>query len=264
MAIASSGITGSIGKHLQNVYPLRARLGDEVSVIERDFRSLNSEVYVHLAALTDTSEAYRLKERSEDLNVTGALRVMEAFAKCGGSRFIFASSSHVYGTTKQGMESIETDIPMPLSLYGIHKLAAEQQLSEMAYDYNIELVIARIFSVFGPNMAKHYLASKVYDAIELPIESQEYPFITNGQDVRDFLSPLEVAETLIRLAKIQTLNSNIEIVNICSGKGLSFREKVLEIVPSWPANRIEQSNSNNPYLVGSANKLKHMFINKKI
>ena len=256
MIITASGTTGSIGRHLRNVKSLRARLTDDLKNFESEFKHFSSDTYIHLAALTDIGEADEMKELSYAVNVFGAIKMMEAFANSGGKRFILASTGHVYGLTKLGRISLETDIPFPISVYAMHKLFAERQLSDMSRKYGIELIIARIFSVFGPNMAKHYLASKVYGSAELPLESGEFPMIKNGLDVRDFLSPSEVAETLNRLAISKSLTKQVEIINICSGQGQSLGEKIMKVVPRWPQNRIEKSNSNIPFLVGSVTKLR--------
>lgn len=261
MTTSASGTTGSIGKNLRNIKAFNARLSDSVKMFETEFRQLESQSYIHLAALTNTNKAEEMEELSFASNVLGAIKAMEAFANTGGVRFIFASTSHIYGVTSPGRTSFETDLPNPLSVYAKHKLQAEQELLSIANNHNIELVIARIFSVFGPDMANHYLAAKVYDAAKTSPEYQVFPNIRNGLDVRDFLSPYEVAESLKSLATTRKLVKQIEVVNICSGQGQTVSEKILEVVPSWPTNKIEQSNSKIPYLVGSATKLESLLEN---
>lgn len=253
--ICASGATGSIGKHLPAIFPFKSRLEEDNASIVGEFELLKPEIFIHLAALTNTNQAIEKRKLSYEINVVGAGKIMEAFAKSGGRRFIFASTSHIYGATNHGTLSSESDEPRPISVYARDKLLAEERLTKLAKVYQIELIIARIFSVFGPDMASHYLASKVYSKKNTRIQNSDFPIIENGADIRDFLSPTEVAGYLNQIALSDSSPNEIEIVNVCSGVAISVEQKILAVVPNWPRNRIQSSNSKVPHLVGSTTKL---------
>lgn len=255
MTIFASGTTGSIGRHLQKVEPFTTRLNEAVGNFESEFKGLNPDAFIHLAAITDIKSAANFEELSYEINVVGATKAMHAFARNGGKRFIFASTGHVYGSTEPGGFALESDTPMPKSVYAKHKLIAEEELSDIALDYGIELVNARIFSVFGENMAEHYLASKIFNAQISSSISTDYPLVKNGLDVRDFLEPVMVANTLYKLATIDIIKSHGETINICSGKPLTVRDRILNEFPNWPEGKIEKNYSETPYLVGSNKKI---------
>ena len=256
MIICASGTTGSIGRHLQKVEPFKTRLTDVSRNFDSEFKNLRPDVFIHLAAITNSITAPNPEELSYEINVVGAIKAMQAFARNGGRRFIFASSGHVYGATRLGGFALESDTPEPKSVYAKHKLIAEEKLAYIASDYGIELFNARIFSVFGANMAEHYLASKIFGVQKLANSPAVYPLVTNGLDVRDFLEPSAVANILFKLASTDFIKSYGEVINVCSGKPLTVRERILIDFPNWPEVRIERNNSETPYLVGSSTKLK--------
>ena len=104
-------------------------------------------------------------------------------------------------------------------------------------------------------MAGHYLASKIFNKQKLSNSSTDYPLVKNGLDVRDFLEPVMVANILYKLAIIDNIESHGETINICSGKPLTVRDRILVDFPNWPEARIGKNNSDTPYLVGSNKKI---------
>jgi UDP-glucose 4-epimerase len=255
LIISVSGRTGSIGRHLQRVESFTTRLAEAASNFDNEFKYSKPEAFIHLAAITDIKSAANFEELSYEINVVGAVKTMQAFARNGGRRFIFASTGHVYGLTEPGDFALESDTPMPKSVYAKHKLIAEEKLSQIALGHDIELVNARIFSVFGENMAEHYLASKIFNSQISSSISADYPLVKNGLDVRDFLEPVTVANILYKLATIDNIKSHGETINICSGKPLTVMDRILIEFPKWPEGRIEKNNSETPYLVGSNKKI---------
>jgi UDP-glucuronate 4-epimerase len=80
--------------------------------------------------------------------VHASQRVFEAAARAG-VRVVFASSSSVYGAAER-YPTPEDAIPAPLSPYGISKLAAEQLAWAYASAFELDVVVLRYFTVFGP------------------------------------------------------------------------------------------------------------------
>ncbi len=259
MTLLASGTTGSIGKHLVKASPVKSRLEDSTENILDEFMTLSPSVFIHLAGATSIELIKTNGDLSLRLNVNGALRMMEAFAKSGGQKFIFASTGHVYGTTDSNRYARETDPTKPISIYAKHKLLAETKLTEMARELGINLVIARIFSVFGGGMAEHYLATKILSEISFQSNGKEYPVIENGSDVRDFMEPVQVAKRLCLIAETIKLTNQIQILNICSGIPTTVKQKVLNTHPNWPEDKIKKNFSALPHLVGSTD-LSHQLL----
>ena len=112
-------------------------------------------------------------------------------------------------------------------------------------------MVARIFSVFGVDMANHYLASKVFKETRTSVGKTEYSTIENGGDIRDFMEPFEVARRLDLIAKTKRIDQQIQILNICTGVPTSVKQKVLIANPNWPEDKINTNFSSLPHLVGS-------------
>jgi nucleoside-diphosphate-sugar epimerase len=83
----------------------------------------------------------------ESCNVNATHRLLEAVRLPGVHRFIYASTSSVYGRYGSGDETLPT---RPVSPYGVTKLAAENLCRAHAEELGLPLVVLRYFSVYGP------------------------------------------------------------------------------------------------------------------
>lgn len=124
------------------------------------------------------------------------------------STLIYSSSSAVYGSTKE--ISRESDIPCPISLNGIIKLSSEMFLTEHLKNSGINLIIARIFNMYGGN-DQFSVISKIINAFE---NNLEFELSNSGSAIRDFIHVDDVA---IIYKKLIDLNYQ-GIVNIGTGE----------------------------------------------
>jgi UDP-glucose 4-epimerase len=129
----------------------------DVELVEGDIRSYERthtatkgmDVVIHLAALPSVPRSIQDPLTTSDVNVTGTLNVVLAARDAGVRRVVIASSSSVYGRNDT-LPKAETLVPMPISPYGVSKLAAEQYCMAFSAVYGIEAVALRYFNVFGP------------------------------------------------------------------------------------------------------------------
>jgi UDP-glucuronate 4-epimerase len=117
-----------------------------------------------------------------DLNVNLTQRLLEASRHSSISRFVYASSSSVYGQAPR-WPTAEPDETRPHSPYGVTKLAGEMLCGAYAANFGVPTVALRYFTVYGPrqrpDMAIHRL-------IESARHSTRFPLYGDGQQVRDF------------------------------------------------------------------------------
>jgi nucleoside-diphosphate-sugar epimerase len=107
-----------------------------------------TEVVFHLAAMPGLTKSWTDFELYETCNLLATQRLVEAARRSDGlRRFIYASTSSVYGRTSSGDEALPTK---PISPYGVTKLAAENLCNAYAEEYGLPLVVLRYFSVYGP------------------------------------------------------------------------------------------------------------------
>jgi nucleoside-diphosphate-sugar epimerase len=106
------------------------------------------EAVFHLAAMPGLAKSWTDFDLYESCNLTATQRLLEAVRPLTSlRRFIYASTSSVYGRFSSGDEQLPT---RPVSPYGVTKLAAENLCRAHAEEYGLPLVVLRYFSVYGP------------------------------------------------------------------------------------------------------------------
>jgi nucleoside-diphosphate-sugar epimerase len=115
-------------------------------------------------------------------NVLVTQRLLEAVQGSGVRRFVFASSSSVYGNAP-AFPTTEQQLPAPHSPYGVTKLAAEHLCMVYARNWGVPIVALRYFTVYGPrqrpDMAMHRL-------VEAALDGTPFPVYGDGSQIRDF------------------------------------------------------------------------------
>jgi nucleoside-diphosphate-sugar epimerase len=106
------------------------------------------EVVFHLAAMPGLTRSWTEYDLYEGCNLRATQRLLEAVRRSPRlRRFVYASTSSVYGRYGSGDETLPT---RPISPYGVTKLAAESLCRAYADEHGLPLVVLRYFSVYGP------------------------------------------------------------------------------------------------------------------
>ena len=108
------------------------------------------DAIAHLAARAGVRPSIQLPQLYYDTNVTGTLHLLEAARVTGVERFVFASSSSVYGASKTVPFSEDQHLTQTLSPYAATKVAGEFLCSTYSHLYQIRVVALRYFTVYGP------------------------------------------------------------------------------------------------------------------
>jgi UDP-glucuronate 4-epimerase len=137
-----------------------AAVVDNVSVHQADLRDAGAvrnlfhhekfDVIVHLAARAGVRPSIAHPQLYYDTNVSGTLHLLEAARMTGVQRFVFASSSSVYGICKTVPFSEEFHLTQTISPYAATKIAGEFLCSTYAHLYQMRTVALRYFTVYGP------------------------------------------------------------------------------------------------------------------
>ncbi|MGF1657638.1 MAG: SDR family NAD(P)-dependent oxidoreductase [Verrucomicrobiales bacterium] len=118
--------------------------------VENAFRGKEIDVVFHLAARAGVRPSIADPRLYLDTNVQGTFNVLEAARQAGVERFIFASSSSVYGLLKEVPFREDAVIQQTISPYAATKLAAEQLCGNFSHLYGMQMVCLRFFTVYGP------------------------------------------------------------------------------------------------------------------
>jgi nucleoside-diphosphate-sugar epimerase len=137
------------------------------------------EVVFHLAAMPGLPRSWTDFDLYASCNVTATQRLLEAARGSGTlQRFIYVSTSSVYGRFASGDESLP---PRPISPYGVTKLAAENLCRAYAEEQGLPLVVLRYFSVYGPRQRPDMGYHKFVAAL---LTGQPITVFGDGQQVR--------------------------------------------------------------------------------
>jgi len=124
------------------------------------------EAIAHLAARAGVRPSIQNPQLYYDTNVDGTLHLLDAARVTGVERFIFASSSSVYGNSKTVPFSEDRQLIQTLSPYGATKIAGEFLCSTYSHLYGIRVVALRYFTVYGPrqrpDLAIHQFTRRIH------------------------------------------------------------------------------------------------------
>jgi UDP-glucuronate 4-epimerase len=124
------------------------------------------DTIAHLAARAGVRPSIQQPRLYYDTNVTGTLHLLEAARVTGVERFVFASSSSVYGVSKTIPFSEDVHLTQTLSPYAATKVAGEFLCSTYSHLYNLRVVALRYFTVYGPrqrpDLAIHQFTRRIY------------------------------------------------------------------------------------------------------
>jgi len=243
----------------ENLRGLHGRDGFEV--VEGDVRDRRvvrkvmkgADGVVHLAALIDVEASVRDPFQTHDVNVNGTLNVLHAAVKSGVRRFVFASSTAVYGDANP--LPLKEDYPLcPISPYAASKAAAEGYCRAFNSCYGLGTVILRYFNVYGPGQRNSTYSGVITRFLEKAFRSEPLIVYGDGGQTRDFIYVDDVVKATI--LALEGVGVEGETFNVCTGKPTSVNELVevvraivgrdLRVVYDEPRNGDIRSNYGDP------------------
>jgi nucleoside-diphosphate-sugar epimerase len=182
---------------------------------------------LHQAALGSVPRSVADPLTTDAVNARGTLNLLLAAREAGVRRFVFASSSSVYGDQPQQSApspKVETMPPQPLSPYAVSKLAAESYCRVFWRVYGLETVSLRYFNIFGPRQDPRSEYAAVVPKFACALLDGSRPVIFgDGEQSRDFTYVANAVEA--NLLACEAPGAAGEVFNI--GCGTSFSVKNL-------------------------------------
>jgi UDP-glucose 4-epimerase len=181
-------------------------------VLKKAFRGVNG--VVHLAALIDVVSSVTDPAATNDVNVSGTLKVLQEAASCKVERFVFASSTAVYGDTKTLPITEETSLD-PLSPYAASKVAGEAYCRAFMHSYGFSTVILRFFNVYGPRNENSPYSGVITKFLRQALKDEALNIFGDGEQTRDFIHVKDVVAALV--LALETDRVGGETFNVCTG-----------------------------------------------
>jgi UDP-glucose 4-epimerase len=168
-----------------------------------------------------------------DCNVLATQRLLDAVLISGQhiKRFVYASTSSVYGNTRV-LPVAETATPQPISPYGVTKLAGEHLCQLYHHNFGIPTVALRYFTVYGPGQRPDMAFHRFCKAI---VDHEPIHIFDDGTQTRDFTYVADIVEANIRAANFETQGS---VMNIAGGSRVSVRD-VIAVLEEISGTKIE-------------------------
>jgi len=185
------------------------------------------DVIFHLAAKARVQPSIENPIEFHNTNVNGTLNLLNACVKYGVKRFVFSSSSSVYGNVET-TPTPEEHILNPLSPYALQKLIGEQYCKLYSELYGLETVCLRYFNVYG----KRQLLEGAYCLVmgvfaQQLLEGKPMTINGDGEQRRDFTYVGDVVDANIKAGfnvKIPIFKCSGDIFNIGNGDNRSVNQ----------------------------------------
>lgn len=214
----ATGKRENIAAHVRTGH-VRIIEGDVRNRMDVDAALAGCDVVFHLA-----THCIRLSlskpEENHSVNTTGTLIMLESARSAGVSRFIYCSSSEVFGNS--GNTPLHEDSPKePTTIYGASKLAGENYTLAYARSYGLKAIIARPFNTYGPR--SHFAGpyGEVIPRFVIRIKAGKEPLIFgDGKQTRDFTFVTDTAAALIAAAQCDALLGSS--INLARGQAVSI------------------------------------------
>jgi UDP-glucuronate 4-epimerase len=185
------------------------------------FAGSRFDLVVHLAARAGVRPSLEDPLAYEASNVRGTFSVLEAARRHGVKRFVFGSSSSVYGTNSKVPFSEDDRVALPISPYAATKIAGEAACHAYSHLYGMRIVCLRFFTVYGPrqrpDLAIHKFARLI--AARKPV-----PIFGDGTTRRDYTYIDDIIAGVE--AAISYEQSQFEIFNLGESETVELRRLV--------------------------------------
>jgi UDP-glucose 4-epimerase len=218
----SSGRKSAVGS---GVVFYQGSICDE-KLLANIFKKHKPEYVFHFAAIPRVSYSVEQPVETSEINIIGTIKLLVASKNHSVKRFIFSSSSSIYGGAKKLPTKESENNPDPKSPYAAQKHSGEEFCTLFSNLYGMDTISLRYFNVFGPGQYGDSAYSTVIcawlEALYFP--SKKKPFVEgDGTQSRDFCYVDNVVGANIR-AMLSKKNFGGEAFNIAHGERLSVNK----------------------------------------
>ncbi len=257
---------------VENVLQAKLFIGDinDRRLLDRLFTIYDFAAIMHFAAYIEVGESVLFPEKYYRNNVVGTLTLLEAALLANVNKFVFSSTSAIYGIPNR-IPICEEDSPNPISPYAKSKLMVEDILADFDTSHNLKSVCFRYFNAAGAEpdgllgedrpVETHLIPLLLRTAINrdesISLFGTDYQ-THDGTCIRDYIHVADLASAHVLGMEYLLKDGKSQMFNLGNGKGFSVRE-VIETVKKVTENEIVVNETprrpgDPPILVGNSAK----------
>ena len=181
------------------------------------------DIIIHLAARAGVRPSLEQPLLYERVNVHGTMVLLEACRTFGVRKFVFASSSSIYGTTNKVPFREDDTTTLPISPYAATKIAGEKICYTYSHLYGIGVVALRFFTVYGPRQRPDLAIRKFTDMIE---RGEPIPVFGDGLSSRDYTYIDDIVHGVVAASE---LDCSYEVFNLGNAQPVPLRTLISTI-----------------------------------
>lgn len=155
----------------------------DINFLTKVFSSYKIDLVVHLAAMAGVRPSIIDPLLYNEINVRGTLNLLDLCNKFSINKFIFASSSSVYGSNKKLPFTEVDSVDFPISPYAATKKSGELLCHVYSHLYGINIACLRFFTVYGPRQRPDLA---IYKFTKLMLEEKQISIFGDGTSERDY------------------------------------------------------------------------------
>lgn len=184
---------------------------------------------LHLAAVPSVPRSVAKPVLTNDVNINGILNMLIAARDEGVKRFVFSSSSSLYGDAPV-MPKVETMLPMPISPYAVQKITGEYYCGVFYKLFGLKTISLRYFNVFGPSQdPESEYAAVIPKFITMLFEDKNPTIFGDGEQSRDFTYVENVIKANVMMCEKELDGCYGEAFNVACNQSISLNELVKDM-----------------------------------
>ena len=188
------------------------------------FSENNIDVVVHLAAMAGVRPSIENPILYQEVNCLGTQNILETMKKYSVKKLVMASSSSIYGNTKEVPFREDMIVDFAISPYAATKKANEvmTHVYHKLQDFNV--IMLRFFTVFGPRQRPDLAINKF---TRLMLNDEEIPMFGDGETSRDYTYVDDIVDGIKRSCDYVINNENVyEIINLGNSSPITLKEMI--------------------------------------
>lgn len=196
----------------------------DINILNDIFSNNNIDCVIHLAAMAGVRNSILNPMLYQEVNCNGTLNILEVMKNHGVNKLIFISSSSVYANCGEKIFSEDIKVDSSISPYAATKKSCEVMTHVYHKLYNIDTIILRLFTVYGPKQRPDLAISKFTNLI---LNNKPIDMYGDGNTYRDYTYIDDTVNGIISSINYLYNNTNIyEIINIGSSNPIKLIDMI--------------------------------------